>query len=136
MRCVLKDSSSRARALARQRDTEISRNALLGISFYAEECQTHSAGFLSKCLFVLFLRFPLLYTLFKDAKGVEFGILVALPCRFPYMCIRSALTISVAVSRTAFICRIHSIWSVALSVSVIPSFSASSFTCRKNISSA
>ena len=33
MRCVLKDSSSRARALARQRDTEISRNAFLGISF-------------------------------------------------------------------------------------------------------
>ena len=30
---VLKDSSSRARALARQRDTEISRNAFLGISF-------------------------------------------------------------------------------------------------------
>ena len=31
---VLKDSSSRARALARQRDTEISRNAFLGISFF------------------------------------------------------------------------------------------------------
>ncbi|MDO4809341.1 MAG: hypothetical protein Q4A04_05195 [Eubacteriales bacterium] len=31
---VLKDSSSRARALARQRDTEISRDAFLGISFY------------------------------------------------------------------------------------------------------
>ena len=30
---VLKDSSSRARALARQRDTEISRNAFLGIFF-------------------------------------------------------------------------------------------------------
>lgn len=30
---VLKDSSSGARALARQRDTEISRNAFLGISF-------------------------------------------------------------------------------------------------------
>lgn len=30
---VLKDSSSEARALARQRDTEISRNAFLGISF-------------------------------------------------------------------------------------------------------
>ena len=33
MRCVLKDSSSKTRALARQRDTEISRNAFLGISF-------------------------------------------------------------------------------------------------------
>lgn len=31
---VLKDSSSEARALARQRDTEISRNAFLGISFF------------------------------------------------------------------------------------------------------
>ena len=30
---VLTDNSSRARALARQRDTEISRNASLGISF-------------------------------------------------------------------------------------------------------
>ena len=34
MRCVLKDSSSKTRALARQRDTEISRNAFLGISFF------------------------------------------------------------------------------------------------------
>ena len=30
---VLKDSNSKVRALARQRDTEISRNAFLGIPF-------------------------------------------------------------------------------------------------------
>lgn len=69
---VLKDSSSRARALARQRDTEISRDAFLGISFYVEGCQIHLAGFLPFiihfphccCDFCSFSHF------FKDAKRI------------------------------------------------------------------
>ena len=67
---VLKDSSSRARALSRQKDTEISRNALLGISFYVEGCQTHLAGFLPLKMFFLTIAviFSLFLTNFKDAK--------------------------------------------------------------------
>ena len=68
--CVLKDSSSRARALSRQKDTEISRNAFLGISFYVEGCQTHLAGFLPLKMFFLTIAviFSLFLTNFKDAK--------------------------------------------------------------------
>ena len=68
--CVLKDSSSRARALSRQKDTEISRNAFLGISFYVEGCQTHLTGFLPLKMFFLTIAviFSLFLTNFKDAK--------------------------------------------------------------------
>ena len=43
----------------------------------------------------------------------------------------SAFTISVARSRILFILRTQAIWSVALSCSVTPSFSAYSFTSRE-----
>ena len=70
---VLKDSSSRVRALARQKDTEISRNAFLGISFCTEECHIHLVGvfpfkMLSPHGCCAFLAF------FKDAKRIKFGI--------------------------------------------------------------
>ena len=55
----------------------------------------------------------------------------ALVCSFSHMSTTSELTTSVARSRILFILRTHAIWSMDLSCSVTPSFSAYSFTNRE-----